>query len=514
MAKDFWCTATEPVVTTKYGRLRGFRLGDTYHFYGIKYADAKRFQMPKEVEPWDGIKDALSYGYVCPVLDKEVPDGGASSPPRFWPKDENCQYLNIWTPSLKKDAKKAVIVWIHGGVFSDGSSIKRDAYDGRNLSEFGDIVVVSLNHRLNILGYLDLSAFGEKYWNTPNLGQADLVAALRWIHDNIESFGGDPENVTLLGQSGGGGKINALLQTPAADHLFQRCIIQSGLWADEGLAHCSKEGAKLLIEEMISYLGTDQVEVLETVSYEKLAEAYHAGASVLRDKGYAVGLTPIQNDWYKGNSLNIGFLPGALARPVVAGTIFAEFCPGFQVKDKNTLSEEQRYAIVKEKYGENTEEILSLFKEAYPDKNIIDATAVDTFFREPAMRWLDAKAKAGGEKTYAFVFAPDFTIDGGKPAWHGAEIPFAFHNVDKAPAANIPCADQLEKEMAGAWVAFAKTGNPNHPALVEWPAYETGSEYIMVFSEHSEAKLDFDRKLVERLEEIAPTGIAKSTATK
>ena len=143
MAKDFWCTATEPVVTTKYGRLRGFRLGDIYHFYGIKYADAKRFQMPKEVEPWDGIKDALSYGYIAPLMEQESPQGDLTVPHRFWPKSEDCQYLNIWTPSLDQGAKKAVMVWIHGGAFSTGSSLEMVAYDGNNLAEYEDVCQVT-----------------------------------------------------------------------------------------------------------------------------------------------------------------------------------------------------------------------------------------------------------------------------------------------------------------------------------------------------------------------------------
>ncbi|MFQ7749118.1 MAG: carboxylesterase family protein, partial [Eubacteriales bacterium] len=220
MAKKFVCSTTEPVVSTKAGKVRGFCVDGTYTFHGIKYADADRFQMPRPVEPWDGVKDALSYGYVSPMLDKETAVGEIMVPHRYWPKDENCQYLNIWSQSLCEEAKKPVMVWLHGGGFSAGSSIEQMAYDGENLSKFGDVVVVTLNHRLNILGYLDLSPYGEKYKNSGNAGNADLVAALQWVHDNIAAFGGDPENVTIFGQSGGGGKVSSLMQTPAADGLF------------------------------------------------------------------------------------------------------------------------------------------------------------------------------------------------------------------------------------------------------------------------------------------------------
>ena len=161
MAKEFICSAASPVVQTNAGKLRGFVVDGTYTFHGIKYADAKRFQMPQPVAPWEGIRDALSYGYVSPILNRETASGEVKIPHRYWPKDENCQYLNVWTQSLDPQAKRPVMVWLHGGGFRDGSSIEHVAYDGENLSRFGDVVVVTVNHRLNILGYLDLSPMGR-----------------------------------------------------------------------------------------------------------------------------------------------------------------------------------------------------------------------------------------------------------------------------------------------------------------------------------------------------------------
>ena len=206
MAKEFICSATSPVVQTNAGKLRGFVVDGTYTFHGIKYADAKRFQMPQPVAPWEGIRDALSYGYVSPILNRETASGEVKIPHRYWPKDENCQYLNVWTQSLDPQAKRPVMVWLHGGGFWDGSSIEHVAYDGENLSRFGDVVVVTVNHRLNILGYLDLSPYGEKYWNSGNAGNADLVASLQWVHDNIAQFGGDPENVTISASPAAAGR--------------------------------------------------------------------------------------------------------------------------------------------------------------------------------------------------------------------------------------------------------------------------------------------------------------------
>ena len=161
---------------------------------------------------WDGVLDATSYGYVCPLLEMPKPNGEMLVPHRYWLMDEACQNLNIWTPALD-DAHRPVLVWLHGGGYFAGSSIEQIAYEGENMARLGDCVVVSINHRLNILGYLDLSDFGAEYANSGNAGGDDIIAALRWVRDNIAAFGGDPGNVTVFGQSGGGAKVSTLLQT-------------------------------------------------------------------------------------------------------------------------------------------------------------------------------------------------------------------------------------------------------------------------------------------------------------
>ena len=217
-----------PVIQTRQGKIRGYQSGGTYIFKGIVYARAKRFQKAEEPECWDGIKEATSYGYVSPMLQEDVPNGELMVPHRYWIQNENCQNLNIWTQSLDKMAMRPVLVWFHGGGFSMGSSIEQKAYNGENMSKYGDVVVVTVNHRLNILGYLDLSQYGEKYADSANAGQKDLIAALKWIKENIKEFGGNPQNVTIFGQSGGGMKVSGLMQMKEADGLFQKGIIMSG----------------------------------------------------------------------------------------------------------------------------------------------------------------------------------------------------------------------------------------------------------------------------------------------
>ena len=194
-----------PIAEVEQGQLRGYMDDGTYAFLGVPYASVpERYAMPEEPESWEGIRDAQTYGTICPIpAQTAVGDDEMVWPHRYWIQNENCQSVNIWSQDISHDAKKPVIVFMHGGGFQNGSSIEAVAYDGKNLSEYGDVVVVTLNHRLNVLGYLDLSSYGGEFENAVNLGDEDLIQAIKWIKDNIENFGGDPENITIMGQSGG-----------------------------------------------------------------------------------------------------------------------------------------------------------------------------------------------------------------------------------------------------------------------------------------------------------------------
>lgn len=231
--KGFVCEEDYPVVQTTEGKLRGYVDGDVFCFRGVDYAWAERFQMPEPPKSWEGIQDALDYGYGCPEMSYSLkgksPKGQFMVPQRFWSISEHCQNLNIWTPSIDPEAKKPVMVWFHGGGFFGGCSTQLYSYEGWGMSHNYDVVIVTVNHRLNMLGFLDLSELGEEYRNSGNLGMADLVEALRWVKRNITAFGGDPDNVTIYGQSGGGGKVSTLMQMPSADGLYHRAIIQSGV---------------------------------------------------------------------------------------------------------------------------------------------------------------------------------------------------------------------------------------------------------------------------------------------
>ena len=295
--KEFVMSKTSPIVSTPKGKLRGFLFDGVNHFYGIRYAKAKRFQMPQPVEPWDGVRDAGSYGMNCPVLNEPMPAGEVMIPHRFWPSSEHCQYLNVWTTDCDPSAKKPVMFWIHGGGYSAGSAIEQVCYDGFNLAKKDDVVVVTVNHRLNAFGYLDMSDFGDKYKNSVNVGMADLVEALRWVRDNISCFGGDPENVTIFGQSGGGGKVTVLGQIPEAEGLFHKMIVMSGVIPSNDFA--SDCTPKELVLEILKNLRIEEkdAEKLEKVPVPQFIWAVNKACKAMERQGKRVNWTPVPNEY-------------------------------------------------------------------------------------------------------------------------------------------------------------------------------------------------------------------------
>jgi para-nitrobenzyl esterase len=504
MARKFVCSATEPVAQTRAGKLRGFLLDGMYTFHGIKYADAKRFQAPKPVAPWEGIKDALSYGAIAPLLENPAPTMEILIPHRFWPESEHCQYLNVWTPSLDRNAKKPVMVWLHGGGFSAGSSIEQVAYEGDRLSAWGDVVVVSLNHRLNILGYFDMSSFGEKYHNSGNAGMADIVEALKWVQENIAAFGGDPGNVTLFGQSGGGMKVTVLGQIPEAAGLFHKGIIMSGVI--DGLAAPPRDDravAKAILEEL--GLGEGDGEKLETLPFPTLARAFNRANRKLRKQGIFLDWGPQANDWYPGDPLQTSFSDFAKTFPTMVGSVIAELGFGPAVPGRRELSPEERRAKVAERYGGHADELIALFKKAYPGKNELDLLNIDTMFRPGTLRYIERKAAEASAPVYSYLFALEFDVDGGKSAWHCSDIPFVFRNTDRVAVCNIEgVTEKLEDQISGAYVNFARNGNPSNKALGDWPAWSSGRKATMVFDRESAVRVEHEQELLALLQKAAP----------
>lgn len=513
MERDF-AYDESTIVQTKQGKVKGYRVDDLYIFKGIPYAQARRFMAPEPVPAWEGVKDASSFGYVCPRLQQEKPSGELQVPHRYWPSDEDCLNLNLWTPG-PDGKRRPVLVWLHGGGYSAGSSIEHLAYEGENLSRTGDVVVVSVNHRLNILGYLDLSDYGEKYAHSGNAGGSDIVAALKWVRDNIAAFGGDPDNVTLFGQSGGGNKIITLLQTPEADGLYHKGLIMSGLW----LSHMSdrEDGdARPLIQALLKELNLaeEQVEELETAPYYKLAEAYNKVSPELKKQGCYVGCTPRRNQEYIGNPVEVGFRPKTRNIPLMIGTVFGEFAFFLLPYDRKNLAREEGAKILEKYYGEDgVKRLLPLFEKVYPKRNPIDLLYLDFLFRPATAEFIRKRVEEGSAPVYSYLFDVDFPIGLGKPAWHCADVPFFFRNTNMAPAMNVKgVTNRLEQEMSECLLSFAADGKPSCEGMAEWPECVPGEEKVMMLGVGSHVQTNPDNELMAELWPLAGDAFGKLMA--
>ena len=503
--KEFRMSKSSPVVQTPKGKLRGFRYDGVDHFHGIRYAKAKRFQMPEPVAPWEGVKDAGSYGMICPVLSEPMPTGEVMIPHRFWPSSEHCQYLNVWTDACDPAAKKPVLFWIHGGGYAAGSSIEQVSYDGFNLAKKDGVVVVTVNHRLNAFGYLDMSDFGEKYWNSVNVGMADLVEALRWVKENIAAFGGDPENVTIFGQSGGGAKVTVLGQIPEAEDLFQKMIVMSGVIpAGDFDSTCSP---KELVLEILQALQIDEkdAEKLEKVPVPQFIWAVNKACAALERQGKRVNWSPQPNKYYTCDPLAGDFSASSLQKPTMVGSVIAEFTAFAPQGERLSLPVPEREALVKAHFGEEGgQKVLEAFRKAFPRTNEAFAPDYDLFFLPATLEYTAKKAKEASAPVYNYLFAKVFDFDGGRPAWHCSDIPYFFHNGALVPICQQENGDMLDAVMSGAFVNFARTGDPNCDGLPQWDKCAEGKLVTMVFDDTCEAKVNLHDELLPLAQAYKP----------
>lgn len=481
------------IVNTSYGVVRGYIRQSTFIFKGIPYGKAARFMAPERPERWEGVRNSMSYGPVCPSNSApEFSDEFAFAFQRdAGTPDENCLNLNIWTQHIDLHSKRPVMVWLHGGGFSSGSAHEFPSLDGESLSKKGDIVLVSFNHRLNVLGFLDLSGYGEKYNKSANAGALDMVLALNWVKENIASFGGDPENVTIFGQSGGGTKVMCLMNAPAAKGLFCKAIVQSG----SSLTHIitAATARKVAAELLVAlHLQPNQVDSLQKIPYAKLEaagnEALKKVAKTLKPEEMSVfGLEwePVKDDDF------LPYQPFEKAAtelskdiPLLVGSCKNEFMP-FIPGPRHIPTDAAYMAAV---------------KEAYPNTvTPSDYLDIDLLFRPLAINQADQKAATGKAPVYMYVFTwQSPVLDGAFKAFHCMDLPFVFGNIQRCEemTGGGKEAYLLADQMSGAWINFAKSGNPNTKSLPLWPEYATEAGATMMFDTQCTVKYHHDKKLL------------------
>lgn len=506
-------TARKPgeTVTTSAGRIRGYIDNSVQVFKGVPYgastAGANRFLPPQKPQPWTGVRDAFEWGGRPPQFVGGEPEEMLPTDPRE-PQSEDCLVLNIWTPK-PGNGKRPVMVWFHGGGFASGSG-SYSIYSGQELARKHDVVAISVNHRLNIMGYLYLANFGGKWANASNVGMLDNVRALEWIKENIAAFGGDPGNVTIFGQSGGAGKVSTLMAMPAAKGLFHRAIAESGAALTATPAAQAMKTTELVLQKL--NIKPDQLDQLQTRPWQEILEAMRppAGARGGGPGGGGLNFGPVLD----GKSLPTNpFDPTAPALsagvPFLTGTTATEvtfFAPDARLHQIDDAELRNRVKASIRGSDADADRIIALYRKNQPGRDNIDLfLRLDTdnsFFRQGVETQAERKAAQKGAPVYMYRFEYYSPVrDGRLKAMHCMEIPFVFDNLEagKVYTGISPAAQRIADQMSAAWVAFARTGNPNHKGIPNWMPFNADQRPTMVFGAGSEARLVNDPGHEERL---------------
>lgn len=475
--------ATDPIVTTTYGQVKGAVEDGIATFKGVRYgADTAttRFQAPRAPEPWTDVKDALGYANSAPQ--PVSGDGGGLF--KSWRPDppiaasEDCLFLNVWTPAAD-GKKRPVLVWFHGGGFTTGSGSSY-AYDGVRLAKRGDVVVVTTNHRLNQFGYLNLAGYGEQFADSGAVGALDMIQSLEWVRDNIEAFGGDPANVLIFGESGGGSKVCTLMAMDKAQGLFHRAVVQSG----PRISHAPKDASAKAADELVKKLGLTKDTIAEILT-KPIADIQAAAQGLT-----GAGSGPVLD----GRSItrdpfNPDGPPQSASVPLLIGCNRTEGTSLTPADSPNhSLTWETLPAAIKQAFpGKNETTIIDLYKSKHPDIEAPElffmASSDNSFFRG-SVTVADRKAQQGGAPVFFYMLDWETPVmDGKRYVPHALDIGMVFDNVAKSESMSgtSPEAQAIADQMSESWLAFARNGDPSNAKVPAWPAYKADARSMMVF---------------------------------
>ena len=507
-------SADTAIAETSAGKVAGYIHKGIFTFKGIPYAatteGASRFLPTSKPAPWTGVRSSRHFGYVAPQAPRA---GWANDEESFlflWDdgiQGEDCLRVNLWTPGINDGKKRPVMVWLHGGGYAAGSGQELLSYDGESLARRGDVVVVSLNHRLNVLGYLDLAKYSDKYAGSANVGMLDIVAALEWVRDNIAAFGGDPGSVTIFGQSGGGGKVSVLMGMPAAKGLFHRAIVESGSTLKVRTQESSQKLADLIVTELGLTAAT--IDQIQTMPYAQLLKASTdvmrkhnpppaGGVPNFRKMAEMLGLSPTLDDRILPAH---PFDPQASALsadvPMIVGTTLNEFVSGINHPEYEAMTDAELETRVRGMFADKTPQILSAFRERTPHAKPFDLWShiAASTVRENAIKQCKAKAALGKAPAYLYWFTWQTPVLNGRPrAFHCSEIAFVFNNTDRCEnmTGGGENARALGAKVSDAWIHFARTGDPSHPGIPRWAAFSAETVPTMIFDNKVEMALNPD----------------------
>lgn len=491
MAKPALGATMFPVVETARGKLRGLESGGVSIFRGVSYAadtsGENRFMPPQPVEPWSGVRDALHWTDVAPQIpgdrrhvyaDLIMVDRNPSG------MGEDNLSLNLWTPSIDPNAKKPVIVVLHGGGFYSGSG-NSVGMDGEQMARFSDSVVIAINHRLGAFGFLHLAEFGgDDFATSGTVGMQDIVAALGWVRENVAAFGGDPDRVLVYGQSGGGAKTSVLMAMPGGKGLFQRAGVMSGSALRMMPPEMASATAKRLLDAL--EIAPGDVRKLQQVPWTTLLETQAGLEAADRARGEAPrsfapvvdGITLPRHPWDPD-------APSISADvPMIVSSVLDE--RSYRMGDF-AMDEAGLLAFAKERLGERAADAVAAYRAEDPDaKPFLLAARMDSdlTFRKGAFAQAELKARQGGAPVWTYLWTePSPAVDGRFGAVHGIDVAPSLYNTRGALNGSSPSANELAAAIAGSWAAFAANGDPNNERVPEWKPYSAPRRTTMIFDQ-------------------------------